>query len=303
MPATRATIRPRRDAKQILATVIWVSLILVATVLFSRRLAGGFSTEGGSAATACLAGTVAMILSLAAHLIYYAGQDAGTRRTAHFLTGVVSLVPPCTIAMTVFPFGSIAGVTYLTTLFLLAATWLIVTAESALWQGRPSDRRATWRRGSTAPSGPNVAGESKRPLLGEARQLSNAPASVAGFAGIQTFPARHLNCCEFSDPPPLQWMTRSATPDGSERVEGSVQVHFAAGQNQAAIHLPFVPPLAEIPRIDCEVLDDGSARLRVTDARPYGARIEVKRGQPVRDAATIEVGFVAVAIRRHQHAA
>ena len=71
MPSSRNRIRPRRDAKQILATVIWASLILVAAVLLSRRYAGGFSSQQGSVVAACLAGTAAMLLSLSAHLIYY----------------------------------------------------------------------------------------------------------------------------------------------------------------------------------------------------------------------------------------
>lgn len=302
MPSSRTRIRPRRDAKQILATVIWASLILVAAVLLSRRYAGGFSSQQGSVVAACLAGTAAMLLSLAAHLIYYAGRNSQKQPTAHFLTGVATLLPPSAIALTVFPFGSNAGIAYLAGLFLLAATALVLTAEHALWSTGIADRRTTRRHMLTSPDGTPATGSTEQPLTSPRHRVSSAPLPSSPEQASAQQPGQ-TETTAFDDQPPSQWMTRTTTPDGSERIAGSVHVHFAAGQRQAAIHLPFVPPLADVPQVDCQVLDDDSARLRVTDARPYGARIEVKRGQPVGEAGTIEVGFVAAAACRHRHAA
>jgi len=92
-----------------------------------------------------------------------------------------------------------------------------------------------------------------------------------------------------------QWMTRSVTSEGWERIEGAVKVDFAPGQKQAVIHLPFYPPLMGQPEIECESLAESAVRFKVAAAHPYGARIEAKRAGEADTAETVEVGFTAVA--------
>ncbi len=92
-----------------------------------------------------------------------------------------------------------------------------------------------------------------------------------------------------------QWMTRSVTSEGRERIEGAVKVDFAPGQKQAMIHLPFCPPFFGRPEVECESLDESVVRFKVAAAYPYGARIEAKRTAEAETARTVEVGFTAVA--------
>jgi hypothetical protein len=59
-----------------------------------------------------------------------------------------------------------------------------------------------------------------------------------------------------------------------ELITGTIQVHFAAEQQTAVVHIPFHPPLSHDPEMIAEA--DGY-QIRVTAAKTYGSRLEVKR--------------------------
>lgn len=92
----------------------------------------------------------------------------------------------------------------------------------------------------------------------------------------------------------VQWMSRSEE-GGAETVEGGLKVTFAPGQRQEVLHVSFCPPLAGVPEVECEVLDDVPVQVRVTAAQPYGLRIEARRDD-VREALTTEISFAATAL-------
>ena len=52
-----------------------------------------------------------------------------------------------------------------------------------------------------------------------------------------------------------QWIRRTRDDAGSERIEGTARVSFAAGQRQATLHIPFIPPLESVPQIECHAVD------------------------------------------------
>ena len=107
-------------------------------------------------------------------------------------------------------------------------------------------------------------------------------------------------------PGPLSEPTRSAAPQqqhkafqrtkdkaGSELVEGVMKVHFDQGQKRANIHVPFSPPLAGMPEVECECVGGESLRLKVPVRQSYGIRIEARRSN-ADEPLDADIGFAAV---------
>jgi hypothetical protein len=88
-------------------------------------------------------------------------------------------------------------------------------------------------------------------------------------------------------------MERHRDEHGVEMIEGTIHVHFEVGQRRAHLHVPFSPPLAEMPEVECEAVSDDSVRCKVAVRQPYGIRIEVRRSD-TSSALKTEVGFAAV---------
>ena len=66
--------------------------------------------------------------------------------------------------------------------------------------------------------------------------------------------------------------------DGEVSIEAVVLARFEAGSKLAVVHLPFLPPLPEVPQIECEPLDSGCEVTVVTDAAyRHGARLSITR--------------------------
>ena len=80
---------------------------------------------------------------------------------------------------------------------------------------------------------------------------------------------------------------------GGETLNGTIRVVFGVGQKRAHLHVPFSPPLAGLPEVECEAVSDDSVRCKVAVRQPYGIRIEARRS----DASSIlntEISFAAV---------
>ncbi|HLQ47100.1 MAG TPA: hypothetical protein VK137_20320, partial [Planctomycetaceae bacterium] len=107
---------------------------------------------------------------------------------------------------------------------------------------------------------------------------------------------------EPSDGLVTQRMTRQTLPDGVEQLAGCVRVPFIAGQRAASVHLPFSPPFAAVPQVECEVTGNEAARWKLSVLYPYGMRIEIKRGAS-EDAAEIELTYSAICENSHSDAA
>ena len=59
-----------------------------------------------------------------------------------------------------------------------------------------------------------------------------------------------------------------------ELVQAALRVSWPAGSSLAVMHLPLVPPVAEITQVSVELAATTNARLRITDQQPYGIRVE-----------------------------
>lgn len=86
---------------------------------------------------------------------------------------------------------------------------------------------------------------------------------------------------------------RLTDDSGAELVEGVLKVRFDRGQKRANLHVPFSPPLAEAPEVECECVGGDDVRLKVPVRQPYGIRIEARRSH-ADEAIETEVGFAAV---------
>ena len=80
---------------------------------------------------------------------------------------------------------------------------------------------------------------------------------------------------------------------GGEMVEGTIKVFFEVGQKRAHLHVPFSPPLAGLPEVECEPASDDQVRLKVAVRQPYGVRIEARRAEASESLRT-EISFAAV---------
>jgi len=86
---------------------------------------------------------------------------------------------------------------------------------------------------------------------------------------------------------------RTKDADGSELVEGVMRVHFDKGQKRANVHVPFSPPLAGMPEVECECVDGDDLRLKVPVRQSYGIRIEARRSKTDRPL-DANIGFAAI---------
>lgn len=91
---------------------------------------------------------------------------------------------------------------------------------------------------------------------------------------------------------PLQ-LERTTDESGSEMVEGVLTVRFEEGQKRANLHVPFSPPLAGIPEVECECVGDEQLRLKVPVRQSWGIRIEARRSR-ADSALETEIGFAAL---------
>lgn len=88
-------------------------------------------------------------------------------------------------------------------------------------------------------------------------------------------------------------LERISDEHGGEMIEGTISVFFEVGQKRAHLHVPFSPPLAGLPEVECEPVDDDSIRLKVAVRQPYGVRIEARRTESAESLRT-EISFAAV---------
>ncbi len=80
--------------------------------------------------------------------------------------------------------------------------------------------------------------------------------------------------------------------DGDVSIEAVVLARFAEGAKLAVVHLPFLPPLPEVPQIECEPLDSGcEVTIVIEAAYRHGARLSVTR-RSAGHAESVPIGVV-----------
>ena len=253
------------------AVLIWSSLIVVTVLLLSRRVAGGI--ESVASAWPCV------LVSLLATLLSGFGWVSFQQRTAALsprteqIAAVVAWLPTWLGGLALLPSDS-----------PLARGWLVgIAALSAAGFGlsltHPAIRGQALRNSELAGSRVTPPEHVVRPIPN-----SEVPDPLSVFDPVAD---------ERSNESTTQWMTRQALPDGVDQIEGAIRVSFAAGQRAASVHVPFSPPFAAVPQVECEAIGDDPARWKVSVVYPYGMRVELKR-ESSDDPAEIELSYSAV---------
>jgi hypothetical protein len=97
------------------------------------------------------------------------------------------------------------------------------------------------------------------------------------------------------DPPGrvLQSLTRTLSPDGVEKIAGTLRAEFAVGQRHATLYVGFCPPLERLPQIEIEQVDGPDAAVTVVQGLAHGARVEVRLAEPADEPCHVIVEFCA----------
>ncbi len=75
-------------------------------------------------------------------------------------------------------------------------------------------------------------------------------------------------------------------------LEGTLAVTVPAGEQVHAVHVPLWPPLPSDPVVQCE-LTDLEGRVRVTLAKSYGLRLEIRLSEAIDEPLDGELRFIA----------
>lgn len=94
-----------------------------------------------------------------------------------------------------------------------------------------------------------------------------------------------------SDGEVVQSWTRVRLGDQSERLEGTIHLHFQAGERIQHCHIPLSPAFSTIPEAWSECHDD-SFQAEFTTLQTYGVRLTVRRSMHDLDACTTEVSVM-----------
>ena len=264
------------------AVLIWSSLIVVTVLLLSRRVAGGIESVV-SAWPCVLVSLLATLLSGFGWVSFQQRACVRSPRTEQ-IAAVVAWLPTW-----------LGGVALLPSDSPLARGWLVgIAALSAA--GFALSLTSPTRERGVANEDPSLARRaSEISRLSEA--VDRTPTADRPDVGVRATPADLSVFApvvdERSDESTTQWMTRQALPGGVDQIEGAIRISFAAGQRAASVHVPFSPPFAAVPQVECEAIGDDPARWKVSVVYAYGMRVELKR-ESSDEPAEIELSYSAV---------
>ena len=279
-----------RSLGPVVAITLWAALGTLAVVLLWRRLAGAFTDELPlPAAWLVLLSTLA--LSMAAYAAFLTasfprqpvplppgpsdrGWGAHLLRAIQQPRGIAALpaaLCPLVLAAALFPPNSTAVLSFAAVLIIVGAAMFLIFRTVQTAPATILDWSPRFQRPARATDRLPVASDAHR--------------TAAGLAALDS-----TRCGR-----PVQQFSRYVLSGGGERVDAVLEAAFSAGQSQTAIHIPFAPPLCAPPTATCRVLGDSSVRARVTAAKPYGARIEVKRDRNACGPACVKVVIEASA--------
>ena len=234
-------------------------LFAAAIVLWSRRAAGAISTP--LPATALLAVGLAVAATALAARYAWKLTDA-PRISTLAVFGLFSVSALAFAAAASLPGSAPIG---------LVGLWLVVVGEE-LW---------SWRPRRPASSRPTETISARPPQ--QARQVSNAD----GHLRFEQAVADSSLGVAVSQEHVTQQVTRLVEPDGTERVVGWMRVSFESGQRLASVHLAFCPPFARTPEAALERLEGPEVRIKRVQVFPYGARFDLKLGEPAEHATNV----------------
>ncbi len=252
------------------AVLIWSSLIVVTVLLLSRRVAGGI--EAVASAWPCV--LVSFLVTLLSGFGWFAFQQRSDAITpgAEKIGAVVAWLPTWLSGLALLPSESPLARGWLVGIAALSAGGITLTSRWFVW--------------GQALRNSDLADPTLIPPKHVVRPIPNseAPDPLSVFDPVTE---------ERSNESTTQWMTRQALPSGVDQIEGAIRVSFAAGQRAVSVHVPFSPPFATVPQVECEAIGDDPVRWKVSVVYAYGMRVELKR-ESNDEPGDIELSYSAV---------
>lgn len=136
--------------------------------------------------------------------------------------------------------------------------------------------------------------ESSTDLPVAGQPLTPAPGGLAEEAGLDW----ELVLAQALEEPNCRQLIYRHSEGDREIVQAMLEVHWAAGETIAVVHLPLVPPLEAAPHVEAELAMVPEARLRVTDRQPFGVRVEVALPRAVTSTTQHRLQLVVQASRK-----
>lgn len=232
------------------------SVVGVLAFIVVRRLAGAIQLP--TSAGACLLAGVA----LAAFSHWF---RQGLERTlgawpAMGIVGSIALVAAASLTLAETPAEG------------LLALWLPIAAETAWAMGQARNQE---------PCPVAVPG---------CDETETAPSNESPIVVLDSLPAE----LTIADPAVVQQLVRRQTESGAETISGFLRAHFAPAERTLNLHVPFCPPLASVPACEAEVVDGPSARVKITQVLPQGARLEVRLDEVATSPQQVVIEFTTV---------
>lgn len=279
--ADPTAIAPRRQfalaIERLLPLAISLPLAFVGLVFLARRVAGALSAPSSLTFAIAIGAALACLVACACL------ARGGARRVLSQTTPRPALggVPLDRIAMGSAAIGlasltialSFAAIAW----FVLALAWMAV-AVAAAWTCDPVALHAVGQR---------LRHSIARPLVPLTERYASWLPTTAPLTSIVAIDAT-------GDDTPSCELVRRKLPDGSHVWLGTLWIEFSAGQRTATEHLPFCPAFPGVPTVEFAQLDGPAARLRLGQALPNGARLEVKLASVAKTAEVVVVEFRAV---------
>ncbi len=269
------------------AVLIWSSLIVVTVLLLSRRVTGGIESVS-SAGPCVLVSSLATMLSGLGWLSFQQRSGSLPKRTEQ-IAAAVAWLPTWLSGVALLPPDSALARGWLVGIAALSAAGLVLTLTNP-----------TRQRGEVAKD-PSLT-RRVNDVAGMREAVDRTPTSdLCPDVGVRTTPPATPSDLSVFDPitdersndSTTQWMTRQSLPSGVDQIEGAIRVSFAAGQRAASVHVPFSPPFAAVPQVECEATGDDPVRWKVSVVYAYGMRVELKR-ESNDEPGDIELSYSAV---------
>jgi hypothetical protein len=261
----RPLTEPLAHLIAVLTSTLSGMLLVLAAVLFIRRVAGAFQQPLESAPLIAIGATIAAVAAL---VRMTALRPA--RRGAASWPDRLRFAGPSIAVMLLGYTLSLPG----STAWSVAIFWTVLLAEEAgCWFTilRRHPLRLPQFRWPLRPVPPILT-----------RSASEAIAEFPVDSPADQLP-----------PDVLQQITRARASDGAEVITGHLRCDFAPGERSQTLHVAFCPPLDATPTLTLHQLSGPSATIRPTQVHPYGARLDLRLSTTPRDAATLTLQFTA----------
>ncbi len=267
------------------AVLIWSSLIVVTVLLLSRRVAGAIG--GIASAWPCI--LISSLATLVSGFGWVSFQQQAVVSSLHTeqIAAVVAWLPMWLGGLALLPSDSALARGWLFGIAALSAVGLVLSSRTSptRLRGVVTEDHSLARRVSDSEHSSEVVVRTPKFDCPDVGVLATqaAPSDFSVFDPVAE---------ERSDESTTQWMTRQSLPDGAEQIEGAIRVLFVAGQRAASVHVPFSPPFAAVPQIECETDGDDPARWKLSVVYAYGMRVDLKR-ESSDESAEIELSYSA----------